>query len=257
MVMPMRYKVVQYRRQHTLTLVIMKMLFHPNFAVVFLCAFSLCNSSDVSMYFTAKVPASGNFEGSTGNGLMETFANVVTYSGCGSICVYRGTCMSFIADNTTAQCQIFDRILWRQETPAPQAGAVYFQKVFFTCPSNYIYYLGYCIKEYTTLVTWMMAHEQCQKDGGLLFHFSTVDRHNYYKTIMNTNNVYHIGGFKQGGNWIWTTGDLLSGGFSNMVSTVSPGLCLTVDATGSWQWDAIDCNVDLHKYLCEISVFTP
>ncbi|XP_033744135.1 uncharacterized protein LOC117330025 [Pecten maximus] len=109
---------------------------------------------------------------------------------------------------------------------------------------------------YNTPATWIAAHEQCQKDGGLLFHFSTEARLNYFKSIMNAFNVYHIGGYKQNGNWIWTTGALMSTGFTNMVATVSPGLCLTVNGSGTWQWDAVDCDVDLHKFLCEISVFS-
>ncbi|XP_069131470.1 uncharacterized protein [Argopecten irradians] len=228
-----------------------------NIVLFFSSAFNLCDSGDVSMFFHSKVSTSGNLESSTNNGLIATFTDIVSHTWCGGICVSRGTCLSFITDNTTGTCQIFDRMLWRQESPTPQPGAINFEKTFFTCPSNYIYYLSYCIKMYNTPASWMAAHEQCQKDGGLLFHTSTLDRHNYYKSIMNTGNVYHIGGYEQSGTWIWTTGALISDDYINMVASMSPGLCLTVDASGTWQWDAVDCNSALHEYLCEISVFSP
>lgn len=105
----------------------------PNtaFFVTIYFALHLCTSMEIgSRYFQSRSSVSGGFEGSSGNGLLANLTGFGSMTGCGAHCVSRGNCLSFIVDNMTSQCQLFDRKIWRQEVPVVQPGAVYFQKAF-------------------------------------------------------------------------------------------------------------------------------
>ena len=68
---------------------------------------------------------------------------------------------------------------------------------------------------------------------------------------------YHIGGQKEGGVWVWShTGTPLTAGYEKWQPSVSAGDCLQINPTlnGDFNWDALNCDGDALKYICEIPV---
>ncbi|XP_069129022.1 asialoglycoprotein receptor 2-like [Argopecten irradians] len=214
------------------------------------------NAVSLQNFFTLNSQVTQEIEGSSTNSGLLADHTTRSKLECSIRCFTTPGCWGFIVSGTTPtiNCQIFDRILRKLHTPQPTSSALYYRKDIASCPSSFYDYNGMCFKEYSTPMTWIQAMTSCQQEGGFLFNVSTADRQTFVQGAFDINYDYHLGGFLENGNWIWPDGSLMSGGYTNWGSSPTTGGCLKVQTGGAFLWSDIDCNVDLLRSVCEITV---